>query len=102
MNCFNYNNCFSQFDSPIVTIWQKENTQSINDNNGLKQVNLFDNSQWAWGSEFPIGPSIYIGMHDRQLYVQENAKVYKSLGSSSTKFTSHSQIPWQPYPAIGT
>ncbi|KAL2742325.1 eukaryotic translation initiation factor 2-alpha kinase isoform X1 [Vespula maculifrons] len=91
-----------KFDSPIVTIWQKENTQSINDNNGLKQVNLFDNSQWAWGSEFPIGPSIYIGMHDRQLYVQENAKVYKSLGSSSTKFTSHSQIPWQPYPAIGT
>ncbi|XP_035719157.1 eukaryotic translation initiation factor 2-alpha kinase-like [Vespa mandarinia] len=91
-----------KFDSPIVTIWQKENTKNINNNKGLKEVNLFDNSQWIWGSEFAIGPSIYIGMHDRQLYVQENAQVYKSLGSSSTKFTLHSQIPWQPYPAIGT
>ncbi|KAK2583655.1 hypothetical protein KPH14_009590 [Odynerus spinipes] len=90
-----------KFDTPIVTIWQEEKVKSTNNNRGLKQINLFDNSQWTWGSGFAIGPSVYIGMHDRQLYIQENAKVYKSLGSS-TKFTRQLQIPWQPYPAVDT
>ncbi|KAI4487625.1 hypothetical protein M0802_011981 [Mischocyttarus mexicanus] len=87
-----------KFDSPIVTIWQ-EHQQNTNYNNRLKQLNLFDNSQWTWGSNFQIGPSIYIGMHDKQLYVQENEEVHKSLGLSTTKFTQHLQIPWKPYPA---
>ncbi|XP_043495409.1 eukaryotic translation initiation factor 2-alpha kinase [Polistes fuscatus] len=91
-----------KFDSPIVTIWQEEERKSVNYNKRLKKVNLFDNSQWTWGSDFQIAPSIYIGMHDRQLYVQENEQVHKSLGQSSTTFTQHSQIPWKPYPASDT
>ncbi|KAK0161627.1 hypothetical protein PV327_010080 [Microctonus hyperodae] len=87
-----------KFDSPIVSIW-RENTQINNDDdNKLQQIDLFDSSQWKWGVEFTVCPGIYIGMHNRQLYVQENIdkkKLFKLPKSESTNI-----YPWQPYPAI--
>lgn len=66
----------------------------------MKEINLFDSTQWSWGTEFSVSPAIYLGMHDRQLYVQENIDIYKSLDTSPVRM-QHSKYPWQPYPAIG-
>ncbi|KAK0094417.1 hypothetical protein PV326_010938 [Microctonus aethiopoides] len=87
-----------KFDSPIVSIW-RENTLINNDNdNKLQQIDLFDSSQWKWGVEFTVCPGIYIGMHNRQLYVQENTN--KNNLFKLPKSESANIYPWQPYPAI--
>ncbi|KAG7189624.1 hypothetical protein KM043_017306 [Ampulex compressa] len=90
-----------KFDSPIVTIWREDTAQDASGQKTLKEVNLFDNSQWTWGSDLPVSPGIYIGMHDRQLYIQENANLHKSLEERSLKY-QHRRYPWQPYPAVET
>lgn len=65
-------------------------------------MNLFNSSQWIWGSDYStISPSLYVGMHNRQLYIQENSELENSL-DSSPKYFHHVRYPWQPYPAIGT
>lgn len=89
-----------KFDSPIVTIWREDESKKTNGRWNLKEINLFDSSQWSWGSEFSVSPGVYLGMHDRQLYVQENTEVQKSL-ETFPKYTGHSRYPWQPYPAVG-
>lgn len=66
----------------------------------MKEISLFDSTQWSWGTEFSFSPGIYLGMHDKQLYVQENAEVQKLL-EASPRYIQHSKYPWQPYPAIG-
>ncbi|XP_076169854.1 eukaryotic translation initiation factor 2-alpha kinase isoform X2 [Ptiloglossa arizonensis] len=88
-----------KFDSPIVTIWREDASKSDGQNN-LKEINLFDSMQWSWGTELSTNPNIYLGMHDKQLYVQENAELYKSLEALPT-YMQHSKYPWYPYPAIG-
>ncbi|KZC04854.1 PREDICTED: eukaryotic translation initiation factor 2-alpha kinase-like [Dufourea novaeangliae] len=89
-----------KFDSPIVTIW-REHASKSSGQKSLKEINLFDNTQWSWGTEFSVSPGIYLGMHDRQLYVQENTKLHTSL-ELLKPYTQHLKYPWQPYPAIGT
>lgn len=89
-----------KFESPIVTIWGEDISPSNNGHKGLKEINLFDNSQWKWGSNFASKPGLYLGMHDRQLYIQENNELYKSL-ELSPKFGRHPKYPWKPFPAIG-
>ncbi|XP_015592079.1 eukaryotic translation initiation factor 2-alpha kinase isoform X2 [Cephus cinctus] len=91
-----------KFDSPIVTVWRKENTPTSKSEKGLEEVNLFDGSQWEWGSDFSSSPSIYLGMHEKQLYVQENEAFSKALSQSPQKQLQYPKIPWQPYPAIST
>ncbi|XP_043248351.1 eukaryotic translation initiation factor 2-alpha kinase isoform X1 [Colletes gigas] len=89
-----------KFNSPIVTIWREDASKS-NENNNLKEINLFDSMEWLRGTEFSTSPGIYLGVHDRQLYVQENAKLYKSLEVLPT-YTQHLTYPWQPHlAAIG-
>lgn len=66
----------------------------------MKEINLFDNTQWSWGTKFSSSPAIYLGMHNKQLYVQENTEFYKSL-DTSPRYIQHSKYPWKPYPAIG-
>lgn len=68
----------------------------------LREVDLFDGSQWIWGSDFSISPGIYVGMHDRQLYVQESTDVTKLIQHQSHKPTSYKKFPWRPYPATKT
>lgn len=66
----------------------------------MKEINLFDNTQWSWGTKFLSSPAIYLGMHNKQLYIQENTEFYKSL-DTSPRYIQHSKYPWKPYPAIG-
>ncbi|XP_029032287.1 eukaryotic translation initiation factor 2-alpha kinase isoform X1 [Osmia bicornis bicornis] len=89
-----------KFDSPIVSIWREDANTIRGEYNNLKEINLFDSKQWSWGTEFSTSPGIYLGMHDRQLYIQENGELHKSL-EISQKHVQHSKYPWQPYPAVG-
>ncbi|XP_011506315.1 PREDICTED: eukaryotic translation initiation factor 2-alpha kinase [Ceratosolen solmsi marchali] len=88
-----------KFDSPIVTIWKDQVSE-----NGvvqLKEVNLFTASQLdsELDSEFSISPGLYIGMHKRQLYIQENPAIKKTIDYSSSNLKVI-KYPWRPYPAI--
>ncbi|XP_011867892.1 PREDICTED: eukaryotic translation initiation factor 2-alpha kinase-like [Vollenhovia emeryi] len=81
-----------KFDSPIVAIWRVD-TSDVSPGS-LKQIDLFDNSQLVWGSEYStISPGLYLGIYDRQLYIQENHN-YKNLNG-----IQHRKYPWQPHPA---
>lgn len=108
-----------KFDFPIVNVWKK------NDKNQLQAIDLFESAQWLWQTvqadrmrtsdktnndsnaddgELPLVPSIYIGMHKKQLYIQESEqlrlmqiKYFNDLIESETK--TFAQIPWQPYEA---
>nr|XP_012137915.1 PREDICTED: eukaryotic translation initiation factor 2-alpha kinase isoform X1 [Megachile rotundata]XP_012137916.1 PREDICTED: eukaryotic translation initiation factor 2-alpha kinase isoform X1 [Megachile rotundata] len=88
-----------KFDSPIVAIWREDANMKTSEYNNLKEINLFDSKQWSWGTEFSTSPAIYLGMHDRQLYIQENEELHKAL-EISQKYIQHSKYPWQPYPAV--
>lgn len=69
----------------------------------LEKINLFDSSQWAWGSEYStVNPSLYLGMHKKQLYVQENFNLQDSELDLSSTYVPHAKYPWKPHPADGT
>ncbi|XP_043248354.1 eukaryotic translation initiation factor 2-alpha kinase isoform X2 [Colletes gigas] len=44
-----------KFNSPIVTIWREDASKS-NENNNLKEINLFDSMEWLRGTEFSTSP----------------------------------------------
>ncbi|XP_058791921.1 eukaryotic translation initiation factor 2-alpha kinase-like [Phymastichus coffea] len=88
-----------KFDSPIVSVWRED---QVFDSSAtpLKQVNLFDSIQLnlELDSEFSAGPGLYLGMHERQLYIQENPAFFKSIDKSKDVILI--KYPWRPYPAI--
>lgn len=87
-----------QFDVPIVSIWREETSKTSINQGSLKEINLFDDSQWNWRSAYTTDPSLYLGMHERQLYVQENSKFLNSL-DLSRKYVQSKKYFWQPHPA---
>lgn len=89
-----------QFDSPIVSIWQADRSADSGDPEVLKQVDIFSGSQWVWGSESHLSPSIYLGMHEKQLYIQESLSLHKMLDTTSKRVVHAPKFPWQPYPAL--
>ncbi|XP_012284008.1 eukaryotic translation initiation factor 2-alpha kinase [Orussus abietinus] len=91
-----------KFDSPIVSIWREDRTEVHNSHRILKEVNLFDNTQWSWGSAYSNSPGIYLGMHDKQLYIQENSAIFKAIEHNAPKVLNYNKFPWQPHPAIST
>ncbi|KAL1492916.1 hypothetical protein ABEB36_011082 [Hypothenemus hampei] len=89
-----------KFHSPIVKIWKWDGMK-------LHEVNLFD-SQNIPGLENPssnILPSIYVGMHRRQLYIQESVQMetildgHKYMELMPAESQSIAKIPWKPIPA---
>ncbi|KAL5288982.1 EIF2AK3 family protein [Megaselia abdita] len=64
-----------KFEHPIVSIW-------TTDNDKLKPVDLFNSSSWRWNNNREDGPSLYIGMYQKQLYIQESDDLRKSLTTS--------------------
>ncbi|XP_053697570.1 eukaryotic translation initiation factor 2-alpha kinase-like [Sabethes cyaneus] len=110
------------FDHPVVSAWRAK------DKNDIMSVNLFHGADWIWngnqkqqqqpqgqdksaptGAEFRqnsmINPSLYLGMHQKQLYIQESGTllarrqpvdVQTILVNDDTKYP---MIPWKPYPA---
>ncbi|KAG8033834.1 hypothetical protein G9C98_008315 [Cotesia typhae] len=103
-----------QFDTPIVTVWQQTYDYSSNGHyyDTIKKLNLFDNKQWSWGQDYPINPSIYIGMYERQVYVQErNVDKFfeltdlidnrKSIKNTKNQINNNNNnvYPWRPHSA---
>ncbi|XP_066590227.1 eukaryotic translation initiation factor 2-alpha kinase-like [Prorops nasuta] len=91
-----------KFDSPIISIWREDESNNQNGKGYLKEIDLFDSSQWDWGSEYSVGPDLYLGMHNRQLYVQENTAFHKTLDISPPKSFQYNKYPWKPFPAVST
>lgn len=96
-----------QFDVPIVSIWREDTAKTFSNEgyfgnkkqiNYLEQINLFDDSQWVWRSAYTASPSLYLGMHERQLYVQENPNLENSL-DLFPKNVQCKKYFWQPHPA---
>ncbi|KAK3909732.1 Eukaryotic translation initiation factor 2-alpha kinase [Frankliniella fusca] len=92
-----------EFDSPIVSAWTFNKGE-------MKEVDLFSGLQWnhdkTHGHEKPVSPSLYIGMHKKQLYIQESVQMQQHLGDSVnrqnliTDESTHTRIPWRPIPAL--
>ncbi|XP_058824620.1 eukaryotic translation initiation factor 2-alpha kinase-like [Topomyia yanbarensis] len=100
------------FNQPIVSAWRAK------DKNDIMSVNLFGGTDWlsnvntanvdAAGSEPKennmINPSLYLGMHQKQLYIQESTallarQIVDAQSVLLTEETKHPMIPWKPYPA---
>ncbi|CAG9759267.1 unnamed protein product [Ceutorhynchus assimilis] len=88
-----------KFQSPIVRVWKWDGI-------ALTEINLFESKNMPGLIASPnIMPSIYIGMHKKQLYVHESLKMQHLLqGRPHTQLIpaeSHSiaKIPWKPVAA---
>lgn len=102
-----------KFSNPIVSAWRTDK------NHKVQNVDLFDGAQWLWNKddELPLqgqsssqalnlSPSLYLGMYQKQLYIQESDSLrnqmkdqFKSQTNVITDETNYPQIPWKPYPA---
>lgn len=100
-----------KFDHPIVSAWK-----TTSDDN-LENVDLFSYQHWPWSaSEMPnnyreLSPSLYVGMFNRQLYIQESENLRKIIHSSIMSLemdplvidhvrSKYLRIPWKPI-AVG-
>lgn len=89
-----------KFDSPIVSIWREDASKKISEHRNVKEINLFDSTQYHGGTEFSASPGIYLGMHNRQLYIQENTELQNSL-EATPRYMQHLKYPWRPYAVVG-
>ncbi|XP_076261905.1 pancreatic eIF-2alpha kinase isoform X1 [Rhynchophorus ferrugineus] len=86
-----------KFNSPIVKVWTTNGLE-------LNEVNLFSVKNTP-NIVDPLSPSIYIGMHQKQLYIHESPNMLNVLQShvstalTSAEDTSITKIPWKPIPA---
>ncbi|XP_058061442.1 eukaryotic translation initiation factor 2-alpha kinase-like [Anopheles bellator] len=110
-----------KFEVPIVSAWR-----SSDKSDGLLEgVDLFDRTDWLWngnvgesgddgsegGNKVPplVNPSLYIGMHDKQLYIQESSALMAEREGKSQELAlltdgdgQFPAIPWKPLPASPT
>ncbi|KAH8311836.1 hypothetical protein KR044_008223, partial [Drosophila immigrans] len=99
-----------QFNHPIVSAWH------TNEADQLQSIDLFSSAQWLWEQEDqqqgelpkqPISaPSIYLGMYDKQLYIQESIRLRQEIMDQTQLFLQLSgdtsllpKIPWRPIAA---
>lgn len=100
-----------KFDAPIVSVFR------MDENNRLYSVDLFKNVQWLWdGSNFfkptndpKLSPSVYLGMYQQQLYIQESDEIKSSLDHHNNlehdlinDDSAFPKIPFKPYQASST
>lgn len=85
-----------------MSVWREDQVFDNGAITPLREVNLFDSTQLdlELDSEFAASPGLYIGMHDRQLYIQENPTFRKAIDQTTSE-TQIMRYPWRPYPAIG-
>lgn len=97
-----------KFDHPVVNAWRRDEQKR------LKAIDLFQTAATMWQQEQSwanvgsnnnndqaIVPSIYIGMYNKQLYIQESekarleqVKAIEQLVENPTE--TFARIPWQP------
>ncbi|XP_036675161.3 eukaryotic translation initiation factor 2-alpha kinase isoform X1 [Drosophila suzukii] len=98
-----------KFDHPIVSAW------NTNAEDELKPIDLFSSAQWLWDQdqeddELPNAPqsppSIYLGMYDRQLYIQESIRLRQEIMDQTKAYQQLTgdtslmpKIPWKPIAA---
>lgn len=96
-----------QFEFPIVSAWKSDGSVSI------EHVDFFSGADWLWQSgghsqaNSLVSPSLYLGMYDKQPYIQESeqrrALAAVSSHHSPTKLisddTDFQKIPFRPFPA---
>lgn len=99
-----------KFDAPIVSVFR------MNENNELYSVDLFKNVQWLWNGqnffkpsfESKVMPSVYLGMYQQQLYIQESDSIkesfdnHKQLEHDINDEDKFLKIPFKAYPASNT
>lgn len=98
-----------KFESPIVSVYRSDTE------NQLFSVDLFSNSRWLWeehGDQFyvkssgksELSPSLYLGMYQQQLYIQESNMMKKSLQQlerlEQNLLTDESKLPKIPFKPI--
>lgn len=84
-----------KFDSPIVNAWQIQKGK-------LNDIDLFGGI--PRGHDLAVSPSLYVGMHEKQLYIQESVLMQRKRQEVSAKFGQHlitnehdyPRIPWKP------
>ncbi|XP_036335534.1 eukaryotic translation initiation factor 2-alpha kinase-like [Rhagoletis pomonella] len=96
-----------KFDHPIVSGWK------LSADDELEMIDMFSSAQWMWDHEENIfeppinamSPAIYLGMYDKQLYIQESVNLRREIDDQSNLYshlTTDSTmpiIPWRPIPA---
>ncbi|KAF5300197.1 hypothetical protein FQA39_LY11231 [Lamprigera yunnana] len=91
-----------KFDAPIVAVWQWNGREVI-------PLNVFSSSNIVITNFKQDTPSIYVGMHKKQLYVHESIQMQnilkptqKMIAKESVVVDSRSlmQIPWKPVSAV--
>lgn len=102
-----------RFSFPIVSAWMS-NLQDI-----VEPIDLFSGVEWLWNGhmglfthndpEKSFSPSIYLGMYDKQPYIQESIALRqlteeKRQNEATNLITDDSRthifkIPFRPYPA---
>lgn len=86
-----------QFTSPIVNIWKF-------DGRDLDVVDIFK----AASDDFDSASAIYLGMHNKQLYIHESDTFQTALemiphsNHTDVVDSMHFKIPWNPIPAGDT
>lgn len=93
-----------KFDSPVVSAWRL-------DQGKLELLDLFGGNQ-AMPTDndddpVPNSPALYVGMHKKQLYIQESVKMQNKLQEAVDRYQHHlitdehqyPRIPWHPVPA---
>ncbi|XP_046385466.1 eukaryotic translation initiation factor 2-alpha kinase-like [Ischnura elegans] len=91
-----------KFTAPVVHAWQL-------DDGHMNAVDLFSTSAmtpYHHGESMPPlteHPLFYLGMHNKQLYIQESAELQSLLKHQSVKAIESTKnflrIPWKPFPA---
>ncbi|XP_068156101.1 eukaryotic translation initiation factor 2-alpha kinase isoform X2 [Drosophila tropicalis] len=93
-----------QFDHPIVSAWK------TNGHDELKQIDLFSSAQWLYEQNEEASesapPSVYLGMYEKQLYIQESIRLRKEILDKTQVYQQLTgdtslmpKIPWKPIAA---
>ncbi|KAB0801166.1 hypothetical protein PPYR_05520 [Photinus pyralis] len=90
-----------KFDTPIVAIWRWDGRE-------VTPLNLFSSPAVMVSKKKADTPSIYVGMHNKQLYIHESTSMKNILhlrqrgGDKDSVIESQSlaKIPWKPVPAV--
>lgn len=89
-----------KFDSPIVSVYRSDT------DNRLYSLDLFENAQWIKSSgDSSLAPSLYLGMYNQQLYIQESDNMRASIVNHNklehnliSDETGFPKIPFRPFP----
>ncbi|CAB3379049.1 Hypothetical predicted protein [Cloeon dipterum] len=86
-----------KFKFPVVHAWQYQQGE-------VKAVDLFSGYyQYTSYAQFmPCAPSLYIGIHEKQVYIQESVQLQHSVAEDVIPLITNGKpahIPWIPFPA---